>query len=133
MTSNFGEELEQIRQARANLQKVRAKLVRPSPATLESSAADLMMAVNHLHRMAPLLPMRDRSRMGAEHALRLEVAGLRRELLQLNALLKGAGQFYEGWARLLSSTTDDSVANYTAGGKPANPAPCESRNLVLHG
>jgi hypothetical protein len=125
-------ELEQVRQARASLQKVRMKLLRPSVVSMESSADDLVVALEYLKRLEPMLGSRHRSGVGAEQALRLEIAGLRRELQQVNELMNGAGKFYEGWARLMS-TADECTANYTGEGKPGGRDSRESGSLVIHG
>src|ERR1700686_5206148 len=98
---NTNAQLGQIRAARASLQKFRLKLLRPSIAALESGSADLMNAVECLERLEPILRSRGPRPVGVEQALRLEVGGLRRDLQQVNALLAGAGRFYQGWSRLL--------------------------------
>ncbi len=131
--AHVSRELEQVRQARNSLQKVRLKLLQPSAAGLESGARDLQAALECLMILEPMLESRDRRGVGAEQSLRLEIAGLRRELQQVNALQASVGRFYEGWARLLSAAADDCGGNYTAGGKPGDPASSESRRLVLHG
>jgi hypothetical protein len=117
--SNVNAELEQIKTARGSLQKFRMKLLRPSVAALESGSADLVIALECLKRL--------------EQAMASEVASLRRELQQVNALLDGAGKFYEGWSRLLSCAADDGAANYTAHGKAAASVSNESNNVVIHG
>ena len=125
-------ELEQIKTARARLQKFRIKLLRPSVGALESGSADLMVAVECLSQLEPILASRPRS-ASLDRALRLEVASLRRELQQVNALFEGAGRFYEGWSRLLSSAPDEAAANYTASGKPGASISRQSNRVVIHG
>ena len=125
-------EFEKIKTARARLQEFRLKLLTPSVGALESGAADLMVAVKCLTQLEPALGSRHRS-TSVDRALHTEVAGLRRELQQVNALMDGAGKFYEGWARLLSSASDDATANYTANGKPGAPIFNDSNNEVIHG
>lgn len=131
--SLLSEQLEQVSQARISLQKVRSKLLRPSAAALDSGAGELTVALECMQRLEPMLAARDRSGVGAEQTLRLEMAGLRRELQHVNALLESAGKFYEGWARLLSSAKDDAAVNYTALGQPCRTASNESGKLVIHG
>jgi hypothetical protein len=126
-------ELQKVETARARLQEFRLKLLTPSVGTLESGAADLMVAVECLTQLEPILASRGRRSASLEQSLGLEVAGLRRELEQVNALMDGAGKFYEGWARLLSSASDDATANYTANGKPGAPIFNDSNNEVIHG
>jgi hypothetical protein len=126
-------ELQKIKTARCSLQKFRSKLVRPSVGALESGSADLMVAVECLSQLEPILASRGRRSASLQQSLGLEVASLRRELQQVNALMDGAGKFYEGWARLLSSASDDATANYTANGKPGTPVFNDSNNEVIHG
>ncbi len=126
-------EVEKIKTARACLQKFRLKLLRPSVGALESGSADLMVAVECLTQLEPVLASRPRSR-SLDRALHLEVADLRRELQQVNALFEGAGKFYEGWSHLLSSAVDDAASNYTANGKLSVPTSMQSNNVVvIHG
>jgi len=129
--SNGNSELEQVKKARASLQKFRLKLLRPSVATLESGAADLAVAIEYLERIEPASRIK-RSPVLAQ-SLRLEVAGLRRELEQVNALLEGAGNFYQGWARLLGLGSEDEAANYRANGQPVACISSASKNVVVHG
>jgi len=126
--SNGNSELEQVKKARASLQKFRMKLLRPSVATLESGAADLAVAIEYLEPASRI----KRSPVLAQ-SLRLEVAGLRRELEQVNALLEGAGNFYQGWARLLGLGSEDEAANYRANGQPVACISSASKNVVVHG
>ena len=126
-------ELQKIKTARGSLQKFRSKLLRPSVGALESGSADLMVAVECLSQLEPILASRGRRSASFQQSFGLEVANLRRELQQVNALMEGAGKFYEGWARLLSSAPDDATANYTANGKPGTPVFNDSNNKVIHG
>ena len=123
-------EFEKIKTARARLQKFRVKLLNPSVGALESGSADLRVAVECLSQLEPVLATRPRS-ASVDRALQQEVAGLRRELQQVNALFQGAGKFYEGWGRLLSS--DDGDANYNYRGKPGVPVANKSNKAVIHG
>ena len=125
------EQLERVRQARRSLAKVRAKLLRPSVEAVESSAADVAKAVEHLQCVELALKSSSRRPLMAERGVRTEIEGLRAELKQVNELLSGAGKFYQGWARLMSGGADDAPANYTAAGK-ARLAVCGSK-VVLHG
>jgi len=130
--SNINAALEQIRAARASLQKFRLKLLHPSVAALESGSADLLFAVESLERLVPVLRSQRPRPVALEQALRLEVAGLRRELQQANALLQGAGSFYQGWSRLLGCAADEGAENYTANGQPGALLH-NTRNAVIHG
>src|SRR5260370_37007503 len=122
-------ELEKIKAARARTEKSRRKLLRPTVEALESASSDLLVAVECLSQLEPVVASRPRS-ASLDRALHLEVAGLRRELQQVNALFEGAGKFYEGWSRLMSSAVDDAASNYTANGKPSVPISMQSNNVV---
>jgi hypothetical protein len=130
---NTNAQLGQIKAARASLQRFRLKLLRPSIAALESGSADLLFAVEALERLEPVLKSRGPRPVALDQALRLELAGLRRELQQVNALLQGAGTFYQGWSRLLGCAADDGAANYTANGQPGALFPNDTKNAVIHG
>ena len=119
--------------ARSSLQRFRVKLLRPSVVALESGSADLVVALECLKRLEPFLASRGRRSGTIERVLELEVVSLRRELQEVNALLDGAGKFYEGWSRLLSCAVDDGTANYTAHGKPDAPISNQSNHVVIHG
>jgi hypothetical protein len=131
--SNMNAEIEQIRTARGSLQKFRLKLLRPSVVALESGSADLVVALECLKWLEPVLTSHGGRSVAHEQALELEVASLRRELQQVNALLDGAGKFYEGWSRLLACASDDGAANYTANGQPSASISNESNTEVIHG
>ncbi|HYL76994.1 MAG TPA: hypothetical protein VEU96_22455 [Bryobacteraceae bacterium] len=124
-------ELEKIRQARGSLENVRQKLLQPSVQALECAAADVARAVECLQRVESCLKLGGRRRGGAEQAIRAQIDGLRSDLRRVNALLEGAGKFYQGWARLMSSGAEDAVMNYTAEGKTGRAA--AATRLVLHG
>jgi len=123
-------ELEKIGQARGNLEKVRQKLLQPTAQALESGASDVARAVQCLQRVESCLTLGGPQRGGAGQAIRAEIEGLRTDLRRVNALLEGAGKFYQGWARLMSSGVED-TANYTAEGKTGHRA--AGSRLVLHG
>ena len=125
--------MEQIRQARASLQKFRLRLLRPSIAALESGSAELVVALDCMKRLELALASGGTGAKALDQALKSEISGLRRDLQQVNALLEAAGKFYEGWARLLSSASDDSAANYTAAGKPQAVVSSETNSMVIHG
>jgi hypothetical protein len=123
-------ELEKIRQARGSLEKVRQKLLQPTVPSMESGAADVARAVECLQRVEACLKLGGPQRGSAGRAIRTEIEGLRSDLRLVNALLEGAGKFYQGWARLMSSGAED-TANYTAEGKTGHRA--AGSRLVLHG
>lgn len=120
-------ELEDVREARRLVERIRDRLIHPSFEALEYSAADLRIATQCLRRLDVNSPVWQ----GAHRkALELEVAGLRGAVRCVEALLKNAGKFYGGWARLLCG--DQAPPNYTAVGSTA-PVPAQSNRLVLHG
>jgi hypothetical protein len=131
--SNISAELRQLKSARASIQKFRLKLMRPSVAALESGAVDLAFSVQCLERLEPVLRARGSRPLALEQALRFEVAGLRRDLQQVNALLQGAGKFYQGWSRLVGCAAEEESPNYTANGQPGALMSGHRKNVVIHG
>ena len=118
-------------QARRSLEKVRIKLLRPTVKSMDSSASDLMTAVDSLRRLELDLTSRGWRGGGSERALEIEIQAMRNELRNVTVLFESAGKFHEGWARLASSMVDDTV-NYCANGKSGKPIPIDSARLVLH-
>jgi hypothetical protein len=109
-------ELGKVREARRSLEKVCGRLLHPTIGAVASSAAEVTSAVACLQDLERRV--RASQRRGEEYrGLATEMEALRRQARQAEALLEAAGQFYAGWARLI--TLDDSAtANYTAGGRP---------------
>jgi hypothetical protein len=97
---------------------------------LDSSASDLMTAVDSLRTLESDLTSRSWRGGGPERALEIEIQAMRNELQNVTLLFESAGRFHEGWARL-ASTVDD-TANYSASGKSGKPIPIDSARLVLH-
>lgn len=120
-------EMTDIREARRLIDRMRERLLHPSFEALECSAEDLRLASVCLKR----LDLRSPVWHGAQRkALELEVTALRRGVHCVEALLKNAGKFYAGWARLLA--VDQGPPNYTSAGS-TGPAPAQSNKLVTHG
>lgn len=126
-------ELEQIKTARSSLQKFRAKLLRPSAASLESGSSDLVVAVECLKQLEAVLSGQGRRTPGQAQMLQWELSSLRSELQQVNALLECASQFFKGWSRLLSPAEDDAACNYTATGKMSPQISSDPNRVVMHG
>ena len=126
-------ELESVKQVRRSLERVRMKLLRPTVETLDSSAWDLMAAVDSLRRLESDLAKHGWRGAGSEHALGVEVSAMRRDLQDVTWLLESAGKFHEGWARLASTVIEGTAANYGAEGKFRSPLPINSARLVVHG
>jgi hypothetical protein len=110
---------------------MRGRLLRPTFDSLDLSATDLNLAVECLRQLdvslqSPIWHGLVRRR------IETEVVALRRALQSVEELLKNAGRFYAGLARLLAP--DDAPANYTASGAHGPPpAPAAEANVVLHG
>lgn len=124
-------ELEQARQARRILEKVRTRLLRPTVEALDCGAVDLSVAAQCLQRLEASLAQGER-RTAARQALESEIANVRRELRCVQALVAGAGKFHAGWGRLMASA-EEGTGNYTAAGETAATASVESGRVVLHG
>ena len=124
-------ELDQARQARRILEKVRARLLRPTVEALDRGAADLSAAVECLQQLETSLTQAGQ-RVAAPQALESEMANLRRELRCVQALVAEAGKFHAGWGRLMAAA-DEGISNYTAAGATDAIASVESGRVVMHG
>jgi hypothetical protein len=128
MMSNGTQEVERIRQARCILERIRGRLLQPTCASLGSSAADLKRAVECLQQLDVRLkspiwqgPLRRK--------LETEVMALRGAVRSVEELLRSAGKFYAGLARLMAP--DEAPPNYTATG--AKGPESQTGSVVLHG
>lgn len=126
-------ELDKAKQARRSLEKVRLKLLSPTIQAMDSSASDLGMAVDCLKTLEVGFASGQRLAPEWRRLLELEMTGLRRELREVNALLEGAGKFYQGWARLVATGVDDAPAHYGVAGRPIPTAPPRSSKVVAIG
>ena len=128
--SSSNQEVEHVREARRILERMRGRLLRPSPDSLEASAADLELAVECLRQLDLSLksPIWDGF---SRRSVEVEVVALRRAFRSVEELLKNAGKFYYGLARLLAP--DDAPANYTATGAPGAALHLVDRAISLHG
>jgi len=130
MMSNGKQEVERVRQARIILERMRGRLLQLNFQSLESSAADLNLAVNCLQQLdvslkSPIWQGPDRRR------LETEVAALRHAVRSVEELLKSAGKFYAGLARLMAP--DEAPSHYTATGTSGSPAHVAAGSVVMHG
>lgn len=128
--TNGNQEIDRVRRARHVLERIRGRLLRPNQEALEASASDLNLAVEFLRQLdvslqSPIWHGTTREKIEAE------VVALRHTVRSVDELLKNAGKFYAGLARLLAP--DDAPANYTAAGALGTAAPASERSLVLHG
>jgi hypothetical protein len=130
MMSNGTQEVERVRHARCILERIRGRLLQPTFASLDSSAADLKLAVECLRELDVRLkspiwqgPLRRK--------LETEVVALRRAVRSVEELLRSAGKFYAGLARLLAA--DEAPPNYTAGGTSDPAAHAATGSVVMRG
>lgn len=106
--------LECARQARRSMGLIRQRLLNPTPKVLENCVPHLRVAIECLSRLQDLLASPTAVTFGIG-ALRSEMAGLRRELGDINALMTNAAVFYAGLAELLGTRSDEDVG-YTVTG-----------------
>jgi hypothetical protein len=128
--SNGRQEVERVRQARIILERMHGRLLQPNFQSLDSSAADLNLAVNCLQQLdvglkSPIWQGPDRKR------LETEVVALRSAVRSVEELLKNAGKFYAGLARLMAP--DEGPSNYTAAGTSSTLANAAAGSVEMHG
>ncbi len=129
MMSNGSQEVERVRQARCILEKMRGRLLRPNFQALESSAADLNLAVECLQKLD--VGLKSPIWQGlARRKLEREVIALRLAVRSVEELLKNAGKFYAGLARLMAP--DQAPPNYTAEGI-SGPDRASTGSVAVHG
>jgi hypothetical protein len=128
--SNGTQEVERVRQARCILERMRGRLLRPTIDALDSSARDLNLAVECLKQLDVSLKSPIWQGL-ARRKIEAEVVALRRAVRSVEELLKNAGKFYAGLARLMAP--DDAPANYTAAGTSVGSMPMTAGNVVLEG
>jgi hypothetical protein len=128
--SSGNQEVERVRQARRILERMRLRLMRPTFDSLDASAADLELAVECLRQLDVSLESpiwRGLTRRRVE----TEVVGLRLALRSVEELLKNAGKFYAGLARLLAP--DNAPPNYTPAGTLAAVPDLAGRGVLVQG
>jgi hypothetical protein len=130
MMSNGNQEVERVRQARCILERMRGRLLQPTFQALDSSAADLNLAVECLRQLDVSLKSPIWQGL-ARRKLEREVVALRQAVRSVEVLLKNAGKFYAGLARLLAP--DQAPANYTSAGTSGAPSPAGTASVVVHG
>lgn len=124
------QQIDLVRQARTILERMQHRLSRPSFEAIGACAADLDVAVECLRQLDVSLESPIWHGL-ARQAVEAEVVALRGNLRSVEELLRNAGKFYGGLARLLAP--DDAPANYTAGGTHMPPPPEASGTVALHG
>jgi len=128
--SNGTQEVERVRQARCILERIRGRLLQPTLASLDSSATDLELAVECLRRLD--VGLKSPIWQGLlRRKLETEVIALRRAVRSVEELLRSAGKFYAGLARLMAP--DEAPPNYTATGAEGSDAQVLEGTVVLHG
>lgn len=128
--SNGSQEVERVRQARCILERMRGRLLRPSFQALELSAADLKLAVECLQQLDVSLKSPIWQGL-ARRKLEGEIVALRQAVRSVEELLRNAGKFYAGLARLLAP--DQAPPNYTAEGTSGPAAQANTGSVVVHG
>jgi hypothetical protein len=108
-------EVESVRQARRSLSLILRKLLKPTPEALDACAPHLHNAIDSIDWLQSRLAMRESQSPISRRSLQTEMAGLRRELSQVTALMRSASGFYGGLARLLSPLEDD-ISGYAPNG-----------------
>ena len=116
---------------RRSLEMVCERLQRPSIESWKASESELNAAIASLHELEQSLQVAPASRPHSQ-TLAAEMAAIRRELAKAQALLLAAGEFYQGWARLMGCAEEE-TANYTTRGAAATPPAIHSSRLVVHG
>jgi hypothetical protein len=130
MMSNGSQEIERVRRARCVLERIANRLLRPNFETLTACASDLNQAVVCLTQLD--VSLQSPIWQGVvRRKIETEVVDLRHAIALVEELLKNAGKFYAGLARLMAP--DDAPANYTAAGSPGSPCLALEKKLVLHG
>ena len=122
-------QLQSARQARKMIRLVRNQLLSPTPDTFKTCSGPLGEAIAALGRIEGELSSRDRHDPVRAHTLRDELKSLRRELSEVNALMRAAGSFYEGYGRLLGGDPDAVELDYGSGRSLAGNA----NRLIAHG
>jgi hypothetical protein len=128
--SNGTPDLARIRQARRILQRMCGRLLRPTFDALDLSATDMNLAVECLQQVdvgSQSAIWRGPDRKSIE----TEVLALRRAVRVAEELLRNAGKFYAGLARLMAP--DDTPAHYTAGGTTAPREQAVAGAVAVHG
>jgi hypothetical protein len=114
-------DVESVRQARRSLSLILRKLLKPTPEALDACVPHLHNAIDSIDWLQSRLAMRESQSPISRRTLQTEMAELRRELLQVTALMRSASGFYGGLARLLSPLEDD-ISGYAPNGTVSSRA-----------
>jgi len=66
-------------------------------------------------------------------ALSVEIMHLGQTVRKAQALLEAAGRFHAGLARLMDTSPEQAVTNYTAGGKSRPAVAIDRGRVAIHG
>ena len=121
MRSNH--EFESARQARRSIGLIRNKLLKPAPEVLESCTPHLRVAIEAVRRLHQDLAKPPGLPAAARAALASELTGLKRDLAQVTALVRGAANFYGTLARLLEPPAETMVSYTLSSVVVSRPAP----------
>jgi hypothetical protein len=128
--SHARDQIDRIRQARTILERMRTRLAHPDFGAIDACAEDLSVAVECLRQLD--LSVESPIWHGlTRQVIEAEVVALRGNLRLVEELLKNAGKFYLGLARLLAP--DGAPANYTAAGAQLPPPQTSGGSVALHG
>jgi hypothetical protein len=123
-------QLQAARQARKGIDAVRRHLLKPAPESLDACAAPLSEAIGCLEMLEKQLRSAPSSLGTQAHLLRKEIQSLRKELVIATALLKAAGNFYEGYGGLLGTSQETEEVQY---GSRRSMVPEPNRRFIVHG
>ena len=122
-------EVEAARQARRSIGLIRRKLLNPTQEVLDACIPHLRSAIDSLEYLQRLLIKPDSQLGSCRAALENEVHEIRRELNNVNALMRNACRFYTGLARLLVPPPEETLGYAPSGPVPLRP----TSTLVLEG
>ncbi len=124
-------QLRAARQARKGIEQVRKRLAFPAPEILTACTEPLTQAIDCMTLLQQSLSGQSTLDPGGQQTLRLELNSLRRELKTVNALLTSAGEFYQGYGRLLGNEPEGPEIGYGAVRRAA--VPDAGARFTIHG
>lgn len=122
--------IQTARRARNGIEQIRQRLLFPTPESVSACAAPLHDAIGCMELLQNELGKQSGGRAAAPRELRAEIVRLRTELSQVNALLRSAADFHEGYARVLRSHQQDELGYSRSGTTVRLP---DALRLVVHG
>ncbi len=123
-------QIQAVRRARRGIGEIHRRLLSPTAEAVGACAAPLTEAIRCMETLQGQLLSSGPMPGGAKSELAHEMAALRQELSLVNALLRSAADFHQGYGRLLRSCQDPGV-DYSRSG-PSLRAPDVAR-LIVHG